>query len=86
MSSALVLLALVAAAGPDRMPPIDQCKADTSFVKFRSELRQTVARRDAERLLSVVADDVHASLGGDIGKGDFIKLWALKQRPRSSRV
>lgn len=38
-----------------------------------------------EALLSVVADDVHASLGGHVGKQDFIELWGLKQ-PRTSKV
>jgi len=80
---ALVFAAL--ASPPDRLPPIDQCTADHSFVAFRTELMQILARRDAQGLLRIVADDVHASLGGDVGKRDFIALWDL-QRPRSSKV
>ena len=68
------------------MPPVDQCTADKSFTQFRDELRRTVDRRDAKRLLSIVADDVHASLGGDVGKKDFIQLWSLDTNPRGSLV
>lgn len=82
----MLLLALAAAAlGASRLPPVDQCAADPSFVEFRNELRGAVERRDTAALLSVVADDIHASLGGHVGKQDFIELWELKQ-PRMSRL
>ena len=81
----MLLLALAAAVLPSRIPPVDQCTADPSFVQFRSELRRTIAKRDTDALLKVVADDVHASLGGHVGKKDFIELWQL-DRPMSSKV
>jgi len=82
----MLLLALAAATlGPGRLPPVDQCASDKSFVIFRSGLRRTIARRDAAGLLAVVADDIHASLGGHIGKKDFIALWGLR-RPHSSKI
>ena len=78
-------LALAAAVPPDRLPPVDRCTADASFVRFRNDLRLIVARRDEARLLEVVADDIHASLGGDIGKADFIALWDLG-KPGKTRL
>ena len=81
----MLLLTLAAAVLPTQIPPVDQCTADPSFVQFRSELRRTIAKRDTDALLKVVADDVHASLGGHIGKKDFIELWQL-DRPMSSKV
>ena len=81
----MLLLTLAAAVLPTQVPPVDQCIADPSFVQFRSDLRRTIARHDTDALLKVVADDVHASLGGHIGKKDFIELWDLKG-PRTSKV
>ena len=81
----MLLLALAAAASAPRLPPVDQCARDPSFVAFRAALQRTIARRDAKGLLAVVADDVHASLGGHLGKADFVELWDLK-RPRASGV
>src|SRR5688572_6967383 len=82
----MLLIALAAASlGPARLAPVDQCAADRSFVEFRTALRRTIARRDSAALLAVVADDIHASLGGHIGKRDFIELWRLK-RPRGSKL
>jgi hypothetical protein len=84
-ANALLLIA-AGVAGASRAPPVDDCASDPSFAEFRSELRRIVARRDAEALLSVVADDVHASLGGHVGRGDFIELWGLEKQPRRSKV
>ena len=81
----MLLLTLAAAVLPTQVPPVDQCIADPSFVQFRSDLRRTIARHDTDALLKVVADDVHASLGGHIGKKDFIELWDLNG-PRTSKV
>jgi len=82
LNSGLVAALLIASAST-RIPPVDQCTSDPSFSRFRTELRQTVAHRDRERLLAVVADDVLVSFGGDQGKRDFIRFWRL-DRPKSS--
>jgi hypothetical protein len=70
-------LVLAAADPPARLPPVDECLADAGFVQFRGDLRRTVAGRNERRLLAIVADDIHASLGGHVGKKDFIHLWGL---------
>ena len=81
----MLWIAVAAAAGSLRLPPVDQCARDPSFVEFRASLQRTIARRDVNALLAVVADDVHASLGGHVGKADFVELWDL-QRPDRSGV
>lgn len=82
----MLLLAIAAAVSSARMPPVDQCMADKSFVQFRADLRRIIESRDTKGLLSIVADDVHASLGGDVGKKDFIQLWSLDKNSRGSLV
>src|SRR4051812_45107583 len=80
----MLLLALAATAlTPGRMPPIDECASDNSFVEFRAALKRTVKQGNAKALLEIVADDVQASLGGDLGKKDFVKLWKLAEPGRS---
>src|SRR5687768_10955363 len=82
----MLLLALaVAGLGPARLPPVDQCASDRSFVEFRTALQRTITVQDSASLLKMVADDIHGSLGGHIGKADFIELWDLK-RPSRSKV
>lgn len=83
--SSEALFALLVASAAARLPPVDQCVSDRSFVEFRKALVAAIQRRDSDALLSVVAEDIHASLGGHVGKKDFIELWGLS-KPRSSRV
>ena len=68
------------------MPPIDQCSGDPSFERFRSELVEIVSRRDKERLLELVDDNVQVDLGGyGYGKRAFIAAWTL-DTPQQSKV
>ena len=46
-------------------------------MQFRNELRQVVERKNRERLLEMVADDVLVSFGGYYGKKDFVSFWKL---------
>jgi len=54
----LTALALGAAA-PLQLAPVDQCIKDPSFVEFRTELRDTIKRRDLSALERIVADDFY---------------------------
>ena len=84
MSSAAILAAIaLAGATPDRLPPIDQCTPDPSFQRFRSELAEIVDRRDTQRLLELVAEDVLVDLGGGVGKKAFVAEWKLDGRQPS---
>jgi len=82
-----LLLALLVAAGPspDRRPPVDQCASDSSFAEFRDALREAIARRDRDRLLAMLADDILVDFGGGAGRDDFVRAWEL-DRPQTSRV
>jgi hypothetical protein len=66
----LTALALGAAA-PLRLPPIDECAKDHSFVQFRSELRNAVEHRDTEGLQRAGFDSHFrpgASFWNELGK------------------
>ena len=80
-----MLLADSASAQVGRLPPRDACAQDASFRAFRSELEAAVAAKDADRLLSLTADDIEFSFGDGAGKADFIANWELA-RPRHSAI
>jgi hypothetical protein len=73
---------LLSAGVPSRLPPVERCVGDPAFAKFRSELQSSVARRDAEDLFRLMADDVRITFGGRSGKADFRDYW---QRSASRR-
>ena len=85
----LILLALFVTASADaqvgRLPPRDGCAQDASFKLFRSELVAAIAKKDAERLLSLTANDIEFSFGDGAGKADFIANWKLA-RPEESAI
>ena len=85
--AALALLALIAAAAvPDWLPPIDQCRGDSSFDRFRSELSRIVERHDTARIIALLDEDVMVSFGMDGGgKAAFFRAWHL-DNPRQSRL
>ena len=85
MSSVLVALAL-AAARPNRLPPIDQCTKDISFRRFRQELTRISKERDSAALLEVLDDNVMTDFGPEgTGKAAFTKTWQFDE-PDSSAV
>src|SRR5258706_126988 len=68
-----------------RLPPVDRCAPDPSFVAFRSQLRAAVARRDGVWLLSIAAPDIEYSFGDTPGRAGFARVWGLN-RPATSRI
>lgn len=74
-----------AEAQVNRVPPVDRCASDRSFVAFRARLRTAVARRDAVYLLSIVAPDIPSEPGGSGGRAGFIREWRL-DRPGTSPI
>jgi hypothetical protein len=74
-----------AAALPARMPPVDYCAQDRSFVVFRNALNQAIARRDAAFILGIAAEDIEYSFGDSPGRAGFARAWGLA-RPTSSRL
>jgi hypothetical protein len=83
--AALVSVSAAAAALPQRMPPVDHCARDRSFVAFRNALSRAIARRDAAFILSIAADDIEYSFGDRPGKAGFASAWGLA-RPATSRL
>lgn len=71
----LPLIASPAAAFPERLPPIDQCKSDASFLNFLAGLKRIVARNDRAALLALLAPDVLVDFGGGTGSKAFEEEW-----------
>jgi hypothetical protein len=74
---ALAALALAASATPTRLPPVEQCDADPSFVQFRAELLSVIGRKDEKALMGLVADDVLVDFGGGNDKKAFAATWGF---------
>ena len=82
MSSGLLFSLLMAVAAPGdgavlRLPPVDRCSSDDSFVAFRAELHQILVRRNADQVLAIVSDDILVNFGGGAGREAFARAWAL---------
>lgn len=84
---AFALLAFPAAAGAQdhRVPPVDQCATNPSFVAFRTQLRAAIARRDGAWLLSIAAPNIEYSFGDSPGRAGFARAWGLS-RPATSQI
>ncbi|HEX8641118.1 MAG TPA: hypothetical protein VF704_08170, partial [Allosphingosinicella sp.] len=76
-SAVALSLAFAARAGAQTLPPRDECAADGSFVTFRAELLDVLARRDSARLLEIAAEDIQFSFGDDPGRDNFARSWGL---------
>lgn len=80
--SALALAAILIAAAPvnalpRKLPPVDQCAKDPSFVKFRAALKQAVANKDREAFLKMLSPTVLVDFGGGSGREAFAKQWSF---------
>ncbi|HEX6742308.1 MAG TPA: hypothetical protein VF079_11015 [Sphingomicrobium sp.] len=71
----LLALALGAAALPAKLPPVDQCRSDASFTKFRQSLTHIVAKKDRAGFLALLAPDVLVDFGGGTGRKAFEEEW-----------
>lgn len=69
--------AVPAAALPNTLPPVDQCRSDASFVKFHGGLKQAIEGQDLTALLAMLAPDVLLDFGGGRGRDEFLKQWAF---------
>jgi len=64
-------------ASSTTLPPRDECASDPSFAAFRTELMDILVRRDADRLIPIIAEDIEWSFGGDAGRARFVESWGL---------
>ena len=75
----VVAAVAVASAQAPRLEPVDEGPQKPDFVAFRTELRQTIARRDVPALLRVVHPNIKNSFGGDDGIEAFKRRWRLNR-------
>ena len=73
----VVAAVAVASAQAPRLEPVDEGPQKPDFLAFRTELRQTIARRDVPALLRVVHPNIKNSFGGDDGIEAFKRRWRL---------
>jgi hypothetical protein len=84
---ALALIALIPASADElteRLKFWDDGPQDASFVRFRNELKATIARKDASALFKVLASDIKIDFGGFGGGPEFHKMW--KPYDKDSKV
>jgi hypothetical protein len=62
-------------AGPTRLPPIDECAADPSFVRFREGLLAAAGKHDVNGLMDALDEGVQIDFGGGQGKQAFRQKW-----------
>jgi hypothetical protein len=79
----MLMLACAAAAQGQRLPPIDSCARDPSFVAFRTSLNAAIARHDAAFIRSILIADAFSEAGMDTGRAGFIRFWDLDHPARS---
>lgn len=88
MKRILVVLVLAASAQnvaaqipsqAKKLVPTDDATKDPSFLSFRSQLLQALARRDTTYLYSVLAPDIKNTFGGDDSIPGFKRLWKMDQ-------
>lgn len=87
MIAGFLLASLLSLSAPavTRLPPLDQCSSDPSFVAFRDELKGAIARRDREAILAIITDTIEVDFGGGAGREEFARTWGL-DNPQTSRL
>ena len=78
------LAAVLAAATPAQLLPVDRCCDDAAFSQFRAALEDAVTRKDPAALERLAADDVTSSFGGDGGWAEFAAAWGLGEPQKSA--
>jgi hypothetical protein len=68
-----------------RLPPVDRCASDPSFVLFRTRLLSAIDRHNAAFILSIAAGDIEFSFGDTPGRAGFAASWGL-DHPSTSRL
>lgn len=85
-----LLLAAAAAAAPtvtpNRLPPVEQCRGDPEFARYRQNLEDAVTRKDVAALRRVTAANVMVNFGGGATWDDFVRQWALDSNSSGSSL
>jgi hypothetical protein len=79
----LLMLVFVAAVAPaaasaidEHVKPWDEGPQDPSFLKFRNQLKDVIARKDAAALIKLLAPEIKLDFGGGNGIAAFQKQWS----------
>jgi hypothetical protein len=85
LNSLLAALAALLATAPEelRLPPVDQCATDRTFVAWRDKLHGAIERRDAKAVTAELSEDALVDFGGSQGREAFSAVWSLAE-PDSS--
>lgn len=75
----VLLATAVISAAPVQLLPVDEAAKRPEFFSFRSQLQQTIARRDAAALLAAIDPNVKNSFGGNDGIEEFKSMWKIGQ-------
>ena len=73
-------------ATPARLPPVEQCRGDSEFDRFRRALEDSVTRKDVAALRRLAAPDIVANFGGGSTWDEFARSWGLSQDPHMSAL
>lgn len=93
MIAALVAAGIAASAlqasaelTPARLPPVDQCRGDQGFDRFRSALEDAVTRKDVAALRKLTSPAIQSNFGGEGSWSEFVETWALDSNPSMSSL
>lgn len=87
MIAALFAVTMAAAAPtitPPRLPPVDQCRGDQGFDRFRASLEDAITRKDVTALKRLAAPGIRVNFGGDGSWDEFARQWDLNSNPGMS--
>ena len=60
-----------------KLYPVDEGQLSPDFQRFRKELLEAIARKDARFIEQMITEDIKVSFGGDLGKAAFAEKWKL---------
>lgn len=81
----VLTIASVQAAPPTVLLPVDKAAQQADFLKFRTQLKGIIAKKDVKALLAIVNKNIHISFGEDNGIEAFKKTWHLSN-PKTSAL
>ncbi|MDZ4726333.1 MAG: SH3 domain-containing protein [Leptospira sp.] len=68
------------------LKPKNESSKDESFVKFSNNLTNAIKQKDVKFLQEITDPEIHFSFGGESGKKQFFKAFALNQNPKKSNI
>lgn len=71
-----IVAALLLAAAPVRLPPVERCDGDPAFATFRTQVESAVKARDMAAFTALMDPAVRITFGGRFGREQFVAYWA----------